>query len=310
VTFAVLCAVGAVGVAQPRDVEVRASLDRTAVWVADKVTYTVTLAFGKGVDILADDLAKDKLHLDGLEVERSDSERSVDRDDKTTYTFRYVLTTHRVDVPELKIAPLTVRYYVKRPGQRLGDAAPAGEVVVPAAVVAFRSALPDGQETYEIRDGRGARPRPMRYGLLQPVGIGLALIAIVPAALAIVAVVHRRAAPRPKRSARQMRHEEHASLEALEAMDVSSPAGRREAFDRMNTLVRDHLQQVASVGAAGLTPSEIEAALSSRPARIPLELVRDVLSTCDVARYAPPDLLPSVDECRTMIERVTRVVTS
>ena len=300
--LALLLARGTVA-ADAADVEVRTSLDRTAVWVADRVTYTITLACSQGVDVLADDLSKDKLHLEGLEIVASDSERSTDRDDKTTYAFRYVVTTYRVDVPELKIAPLTVRYYVKRPGQRLDDAAPAGEVTVPPAVIAFRSALPDGQETPGVRDGRGPRPRQMRYALLQPIGIGLVLIAIVPAALAVVAAVRRGRRRRTRRSARKVGQEERASLEAVRALDISTPDGRRDAYARLNTLVRDHLEEAAGVGARGLTPPEVEAALSSHGRGESVELVTAVLSACDQARYAPPDALPSADACRQTIEQ-------
>lgn len=290
------------------DVEVRTSLDRTAVWVADRVTFTITLACRKGVDILADDLSKDKLRVEGLEIVASDSERSTDLDDRTTYAFHYALTTYRADMPELQIAPLTVRYYVKRPGLRVEDAAPAGEVTVPRTVIALRSVLPDGQETYEVRDRRTARPRRMRYAVLQPVGIGLVLVAIVPAVLGVVAAVRRRRPRRTRRSARDVRREERASLEAVRALDISTPAGCRDAYARLNTLVRDHLQQVAGISAPGLTPSEIATALSSRGARLPVELVTSVLFACDDARYAPPDAAPSTDACRQTIEQSEQVL--
>ncbi len=294
--------------ADARDVDVRTSVDRTALWVADTVTYSITLTCRKGVDILADDLSKDKLRVEGLEIAGGDSERSTDRDDKTTYAFHYALTTHRVDVPGLKIAALTVRYYVRRPGQRLEDAAPAGEVIVPPTVIAFRSTLPDGLETYDIRDGRAARPRRLRYALLQPIGIGLVLVAIVPAALAVVAVARRGRPRRTRRSARDVRHEERASLDAVRALDISAPSGRRDAYARLNRLVRDHLERVTGVGAPSLTPAEIEATLSSRSARVPVELVGAVLSACDQARYAPPDVLPSSEACRETIEHSDQVL--
>src|SRR5919108_1005307 len=151
----------AIFAADAPDVKVRTALDRTAVWVADRVTYEVTLTCARGVDILVDDLSRDKLRVDGLDVVGSDSERTTSRDDETTYRFRYYLTTYRVDLPSLKIAPLAVRYYVKRPGLRLQDAAPAGEVTVPAATIAFRSMLPDEAVSDQLRDTRPAMPRPM-----------------------------------------------------------------------------------------------------------------------------------------------------
>ena len=298
---------GRVG-AQSRDVDVRQSLSRTAVWVADRVIYTITIACNKGVDVLAEDLASDKLHVDGLEILGSDSERTTAADERTIYTFRYVLTTYRVDTPELKIAPLTVRYYVRRAGQRLGDASPAGEVQVPAAVIAFRSALPDGQDRYAMRDAREPRPRARRYAWLRPIGVGLVVLSVVPVAVAAISVA-RRTRPRDKpRSARQVRHDERASLEALQALDVSTADGRRDAYARANALVRDHLHAATGVDVSGLTPAEIGPAMRGHDGRLPLELAATVLGACDRARYAPPDALPSSDACRQTIEQTAQVV--
>ena len=302
------------GVAESRDaaVDVRTSLDRTAVWVADRVTYTITVACKKGVDILADDLSKEKLHVEGLEILGSSSARASAHDDGTVYTFSFDLTTYRVDVPELRIAPLTVRYYVKRAGQRIGDTAPAGEVQVPSAALAFRSALPDGQESYAIRDGRGIRPRAPTYAGLQAVGLGLVLVTIVPASVAVVTAVRGRRPREKARSPRQVRHDERASLEALQALDISTPALRREAYSRLNALIRDHVSGAAGFDAATLTPEEIDAALarSDRTAGAPAQSINAVLAACDQVRYAPPDALPSIDACRSTIEQAAQVITS
>src|SRR5436309_14433191 len=99
---------GAAAAQLPRnDVTVRTSLDQTAMWVADRVTYTIELTCKRGVDVLADDLSRDKLKVDGLEVVGGDTDRRSGPDDSTIYQFRYVLTTYRVDAPALKIGPLT-----------------------------------------------------------------------------------------------------------------------------------------------------------------------------------------------------------
>ena len=307
VFVATLCVtVGGVASAGGPDVKVSTSLDRTAVWVADRVTYEVTLTCPRGVDILADDLARDKLRLEGLEVVGSESARTTDRNDVTTYRFRYQLTTYRVDLPSLKIAPLAVRYYVKRPGLRLQDAAPAGEVQVPAAVIAFRSMLPDDPASYELRDRRPPAPRRLRHAILQPLGIGLVLISIVPAVL-FAAVVSRRRVRRATRSVWQVRYDERASLAAVREIDISTPEGRRDAYTHLNTLVRNHLRDVCGVAAPALTVDEIAPALSVR-GRVPAELVTSVLAACDRARYAPPDALPSRDACEAAIEQAEQLL--
>jgi len=207
---------------------------------------------------------------------------------------------------------LTLRYYVKRAGQRILDAAPAGEVQVPSAALAFRSALPDGQESYAIRDGRGIRPRAPTYRALQAVGLGLVLITIVPASVAVATAVRERRPGEKPRSLRQVRRDERASLEALQALDISTPALRREAYSRLNALLRDHVRDAAGFDAATLTPEEIDAALAraDQAGGVAAASITAVLAACDQARYAPPDALPSADACRSTIEQAAQVITS
>src|SRR5207248_2913423 len=107
----ILAGLGLTGAAAPLDaiasakeaaaVQVRASVDRTAVWVGDRVTYSVDIVCGKGVEILLDDVAKEKLRVNGLDIVSSDSTTTTDASERTTYRLRYVLTTYRVDIPSL-----------------------------------------------------------------------------------------------------------------------------------------------------------------------------------------------------------------
>ena len=293
-----------------RDVEVRSSLDRTAVWVADPIVYTIEVVCRPGVDILDEDLARGKIKLEGLELTGSESSRELSPDGSTVHRFRYYLAGYRVDLPAFKVEKWTVRYFMKRSGMRLEDTPPAGEVEVPGAVVAFRSTLPDGQDAYELRDDRRPGPRRARFTLAQPVGLGLVIASIVPAAFAVVAVVSRRR-NRPARSARQIRHDEEEGLEAVRLIDVASVEGRREAYTRINTLVREHLRAVGGVGAASLTPAEIGSALTSRPGRIPTEIVdaaTALLVECERARYGPTDALPPASACRDAVSQAEHVL--
>ena len=57
-----------------------ATVDRPAMWVGDRITYTVTVTCPRGVDIVIDDLGRDKLKLTGLDVVGADSSRHEDVD--------------------------------------------------------------------------------------------------------------------------------------------------------------------------------------------------------------------------------------
>lgn len=305
----VLLMAGAVRVAAAADdVTVRTSVDRTAMWVADRVTFTIELTCRNGVDVLADDLSRDKLKLEGLEVVGGDTDRRSAPNGATVYEFRYVLTTYRVDVPTLSISPLRVRYAVRRSGQRLEDATPAGEIVVPGATIALRSVLNDEAADAGIRSDKPAPARPARSAVMQSIGLALVIVSVVPALLAIGAVVRRTRRPRVRRSARAVRHDERASLDAVRDMDVDAIEGRRAVFARLDALVRAHLRDVCGIPGASLTPHEIPFALAGKPTKVPSELVASVLSTCELALYAPPHAMPSASVCRETIDNVEEIV--
>jgi hypothetical protein len=298
---------GAKPAARPVPV-VRASVDRTAIWVGDRVTYTVEIASPRGYDVLEDDLSKDKLKLEGLDVVVTDTSRSEDPGGGATRRFRYVLSSYRVDTPSLTIAPLSVRYYATRAGQRLEDSAPAGSVEVPAAVVALRSTLPEQQRAFELRDDRPAADRPTMMAMAQPVGMGLVVVSVVPAVIWGAALAGRRRVRKPGRSARQVRRQERASLEAVKAMDLESPEARRDAYSQINAIVREHLQEAHGVAGPSLTPAEVAPALAGRSSRVPPESVASLLAACEAARYAPPSALPSATECRDALAQTEELL--
>ena len=294
--------------AADEDVTVRTSIDRTAMFVGDRVTYTIEITCKRGIDILADDLSRDKLKLEGLEVVDGDTTRRTAPDDSTVYTLRYVLTTYRIDAPALTIGPLSVRYAMTRAGQRLEEAAPAGEVQAPGATVAFNSALPDEPDLSSIRSDKPPDARPRRFALLQPIGLGLIIVSIVPALLAIATLARRRERPRVRRSALAVRHDERTSLEAVRTIGVETVQQRRDVFTRLDALVREHLRDVCGVPGQSLTPAEVPFALAGAKATAPVEQVASLLATCELARYGPPPAMPSADACREAIDQAEQLI--
>ena len=147
-------------------IRVRSTVDRTAIWVGDRVVYAIEMTLPPGTSIVEDDVSTDALSLEGLEV------RAVDlgADDRGAgqRRFRYVLASTQGGPTAASIGPLTVRYVVKRPGERVEDAAPSGEIAIPRTTIALRSTLPDGQETYALRDARPLRSSHWLAGIAVP----------------------------------------------------------------------------------------------------------------------------------------------
>ena len=292
-------------------VQVRASVDRTAIWVADRLAYTIDIVCDRGTDILLDDLVKEKLRLNGLEVLSSDSTATTDANERTTHHLRYVLTTYRVDSPVVSVEPIAVRYYARRPGQRLQDMAPAGEVTVPGVVVAFRSTLPDNQPLYTLRDGRTSEARNPFFVRAQSIGLALVVVSLAPALFIAGAAVRRRTVAKPgRRSARQVRKEKQDRLERLRSLDVETEADRRHAYDEISAAVREHVAAASGVPAQSLTAAELDAALEGTRGRVSRETVAPLLASSDAARYAPPASVPTVQECREALGAAEQVLTA
>lgn len=288
-------------------VQVHASVDRTAIWIGDRLTYTVDIVCNRGVEILLDDLAKEKLRVNGLDVVSSDSTTTTDASERPTYRMRYVLTTYRADVASLSIEPFSARFYERRPGQRLQDIAPAGEVRIPGAAVAFRSTLPD-QPAYELRDGRTPAPRHPLIARAGSFGLALVVISLAPAAFVALALLRRRPRKTGRRSARRARMDRRATLERLRALSVSTEDERRRAYDEISAAVRQHLAATTGVPAPSLTAPEVDAALAIAGGRVSRDAVTNLLVSCDEARYGPPPALPSAQACRDALATAEQVL--
>lgn len=276
------------------------SFDRPAMWIADRATYTVEILCQAGVEILTDDLAPAKLKLTGLEVLSSDNSR-VDEAGSSRYRFRYVLTAYAVEPPPA-VAPIPVRYYAARPGQRPEQVAPAGVIYVPGGSVTLRSLLPDNQFA-DVRDGRPVPPRRLRYRWLGPAGLALLIVAAAPALIALAGFVRLRRGARATRppSARQARRHAREMFEELQVLDASGSDARRDAFARLDAVVRQHLMTACGIPAKALTPDEIVAAIGGRDDGPPATAIAGVLQTCERARYAEPADQPSADEWRATL---------
>jgi hypothetical protein len=286
-------------------IDVRRSVDRTAVWVGDTVRYTLEFSLPSDLDVLAEDVTKERLPVKGADV------LAIEMSERRTASgwvriIDVTMATYAVDAPEIVIEGFPVRYFSRR---TVGSTqvAPAGQVVVPRTVVTIRSTLPDSGRLPDLREPRGVRQAPRYLRFAQPVGLAMVALAVVPVGLLLLDVagrVRRLRAGGPRRKARRM---QAGALAALSASDPASPQERVEAFERLDRLVRDHLELVAGIPARALTPAEITTALQARPGT-PSESIESLLATCERARYAPDPL--GAEVWRDAVSAAERIVGS
>ena len=287
---------------------VRSSVDRSAVWIGDRFSFTITVECSNGTDIIAEDLSRDRLQMQDLDILGVEETREDLGDGLIIYRFVYDLTTYSF-FPAMKvIGDMDLRYFVRRPGQRPEDIVPAGEIVVPGATVVVRSMLPDNLESAQYRYEREPAPRATALTWMQPIGIALVILSIVPAGLWAAAFLRRLRQRQRRESALRLRLHERALLDELRALDVEDEAGRRTAYDRLSALVRSHVSDAWGVSADGLTPDEIALALSAQGHSDVSAAAISFLDTCDKARYGGPEELPSRDACLSAINQAAELV--
>jgi hypothetical protein len=219
----------------------------------------------------------------------------------------------------VSIGELTVRYYFRRGNVRPEDIRPAGEVRVPAATVALRSTIPDESEVTAIRAGRAPAARGAWTGAISLAGLALLLVAIAPAVWWAIDRARRARPARPRDSARKRRAQHRAAFDDIRGIDPASLAELRDAYTRLDALVRDHVSRTFKVSAASLTPSEIEVAIAGGSGRVDggstgrvaadvdprsagLQACCELLRECERARYAPADAVPNRDAWRRAVE--------
>jgi hypothetical protein len=283
------------------EIAVRTWPDRTALWVGDRVTFTVEIECAPAVDIVTDDLSQEKLTLDGLELVDTTVEREESAAGQVTYRFHYRLTAYDALATRLQIGTMGVRYGRRRAGQQVDEEVRAGEVAVPGAMLALRSTIPDALDAVAVRDRRPMAAVPLVVRLARPIGLGLLLVSAVPLLVWIVALVRKRQ-PKVKRgSTRAERSRSRQDLEGIDTSIAGSEAERRDAYARLDGVVRRHVASVSGLPAEALTPSELERRLGEKTSRLAPETVRAMLDECERAKYGPARELPSGDRLRDSI---------
>jgi hypothetical protein len=285
----------------PADIDVQTSLSQTALWLGNVVTYTVSLTCRRGADVLQEDLGADKLTLDGLQVVGHTVTRRVAPDERTHYDVVYRLTTFEPGAETLTIGDWTVRYTTG--SGAAGVSAPARDLRIPGAVLAWRSALPAALKTLDIRGGRRVDPAPRGWSATRQAGIGL-----VVAALSMLGwlLLSRATAGRPVKPRRRMHRDSarelRSVLSALRQTDVVSAAQRLAAYETLEAAIRQHARGITSLPAAALTPAELRERLGSSPAPFSADEISRILAECQLARYQPVERLAGEDRFHATLD--------
>ena len=275
---------------QAQDIDVRSSVSQTALWVGSPVTYTVTLSCRPGVDVLQEDLAADRLTVEGLQVVGHSIDRHVANDGRVEYVVTYRLATFEPGAEAVGIRDWVVRY---GSGAQAGQTTAARELAIPGVPLAWRSALPGAIAALDLRAGPLAPAAPGWWGSTRSTSLTLLALSAVLFAVAIARQAAAGGRLRIKRRAkRTSARDVQSAFGAIRDGDVTDPARRRAAYDDLDATVRRLVVDLTTAPAASLTPHELRERLANAPAHLSVDDLARVLEECDRARYQPIDRLP------------------
>ena len=288
---------------------IRSSVDRTAAWVGDPVTYTIEVVCSPGYDINEDDLARDRLPLEGLEVRAADTARQARDDGTVRHLARFQLASYTPERERLRIGPMSIPYYRRQADGRTVDRLPVGSVEVRAEDIALRSTLPNPGETV-IRTPTSPQLLPRFVRLLYPFGIALAVLPVVTIVGALAARARRWSSVEAGGPEPQGPTDYRLALDEIrQAHDQGDSEAVRQAFTRLDRLLREFLAD-GGMEAKSLTPDELESRAGAAGNMTPQRGVAGVLRECERARYAGPNQPPSRDRLERALDDAATVVVS
>ncbi|MGK0297036.1 MAG: hypothetical protein ACI9XC_000637 [Gammaproteobacteria bacterium] len=289
------------------DIVVRSWVDRTALFPGDRLTYYVEILCSNNVDILMDDLSEDELVLSGLELITSNIKQTTNPSG-TQYLASYSLITYEIDTAELKIDELRLRYYYKRPGQRIEDVATVGEVVVPSTLLVLRSTLPAELSSLALRDMLPAQLITSWLGMVGMVGLLLIILTGIPAGI-YIANRRREQKPDTQHQLDEIVKVTSTELEKIKKYDLQDKQQRRECFDQLEKVLKEYIEKTTGVLAIALTANELAAYLLNNDINLKVDELVLVLQDCEQARYGKHENMPEAHRIEVGISYAESLLT-
>jgi len=283
-------------------------VNKTALFPGDHITYIIEVICDSDVDILPEDLADDELILNGLELLSSNIE-SESFGLGTRYTFSYTLTSYASNAAPLGIDQLSVRYYFKRPGQRIEDVATVGEVIIPPVTLVLSSTLPGALENLQLRDMQTPAATSTGTNWIGTVGILLVLVSMFPVGSAAYAYMQKRKLDNQAEQARESVTVTTNVFNELRAIDTSDNSNRRQAFQQLEAIIREFIGQTTGQNPDALTASDLAQHNTLSNSGIPVQELTDVLCHCEYARYGADKNLPGEEEFNQGVQFTEGLVT-
>ncbi len=287
-----LLALGAAApIHRPKEAKIALStqLDRTAIWVGDTFHYTVKAVHDPAIEIVVDNLKKEKLNLVPFVVREIALRQGSFGANKKVTEINFLLTTYESGQVELKIPSFPLYYFTRTAGAHTSTESAAESVAVPVTKIGLRSTLTS--DNPRLRDSREIW-QVTRQRWLIPLALGLAGLLWLTLQLGrrLWASTHKEKPVIRRLSRRARQRMMRDFLRQAQTIGKDSPSEQQRYYAEVSQFLRRYLSESLEIDGAGLTAHEIETVLNSRGQNGLGAPVKRILERCEQVLYSPQGL--------------------
>ncbi|HEV2691106.1 MAG TPA: hypothetical protein VGV35_21265 [Bryobacteraceae bacterium] len=249
----------------PEQFDLKVHTNRTALWVGDRLEYTVRVEYPATVEFVTDHLKKEEMNLPPFELLEVRSAIGMLPQSRKFLEVRLLLTIYDISHAEATVPSFNLFYFRQGQAQN-NDDSPAEVLTVPPLTVGLRSTVVD--PAGKIRDSKEVLPIPTsRWMLPEILGLlGLAIVAVSVAWLAVAQI--RSGFWKTKMAERTRKKSLSESLQEIREAPAESPEELDSFYKKASEILRAIAAETPDNG-SGLS---------------------DILRQCDVIRYSPDGL--------------------
>jgi len=265
-------------------IAVSTHVDKTAVWVGDRLRYTVRVLHDPEIEFVLDNLTKENVNLKPFVVRDISVRQSTFGANKKIMEITFLVTAYETGQAELRIPSFPLYFFTRVPGVQRSQETAAESIPVPLTKIGLRSTLTaDNVRPRESKDFWQFSSQRWMFSL----ALGLAGMAFlgVRAANRFWAWSHKEN-PRRRRIPRRARHRMLQDfIRKAQSNGTESAEEQVQFYKELSRFLREYLGELLETDAGSLTPDEIETFLKERGRDGLSAPVKTILERCEQVLY-------------------------
>ncbi len=255
-------------------VSIESSVDKSQVYIGDRINYKVTMRYPKGYTVLKPPIGH---NLGQFEIKDFQIGKPISKGNEELVIFNFVISTY--DTGKFEIPPTGFAYK--------DSAGKEGVIITQPITINVLSLLKGERSSWQLRDIKKPLAYPFPWKRVLYFAIPLAAVL---AGVLIFFMVKRKKLKGLFEIKAQMRPPHEIALERLANLKVppeSDPKGIKTYYIELTEILRQYIEDALNIPALELVSSEIIDALASNGIKeTPIITLTEILRTADYVKFA------------------------